>query len=204
MPPFQELFNSQEFWSAVIISLIGGGGIVGAIITAWSNRRSKAQEDRDSAEADKLATEAAQAAVQILTDSVIQPLREQVDKQAAQIQHLEEKQAMQTRNLEQTQQDLKEKQEEYFALGAYTRSLFHWLQEFCEIMEPDFLARHPKPRLPDRLRPDIAPETVGKSRDGPRIPVHLHFHDRSLELHETTVKPTHFSKPSHLWGWLFC
>ena len=65
-------------------------------------------------------------------------------------------------NLEQTQQDLKEKQEEYFALGAYTRSLFHWLQEFCEIMEPDFLARHPKPRLPDRLRPDIAPETVGK------------------------------------------
>ena len=92
MPPFQELFNSQEFWSAVIISLIGGGGIVGALITAWSSRRSKAQEDRDSAEADKLATEAAQAAVQILTDSVIQPLREQVDKQAAQIQHLEEKQ----------------------------------------------------------------------------------------------------------------
>lgn len=69
---------------------------------------------------------------------------------------------MQTQNLEQTQQDLKEKQEEYFALGAYTRSLFHWLQEFCEIMEPDFLARHPKPRLPDKLRPDIAPETIGK------------------------------------------
>ena len=68
MPPFQELFNSQEFWSAVIISLIGG----------------------------------------------------------------------------------------------YTRSLFHWLQEFCEIMEPDFLARYPKPRLPDKLRPDIAPETIGK------------------------------------------
>lgn len=144
MPPFQELFNSQEFWSAVIISLIGGGGIVGAIITAWSSRRSGAQEDRDGAEADKLATEAAQAAVQILTDSVIQPLREQVDKQAAQIQHLEER------------------QRKYFALTAYTRSLFHWLQQFCEIVEPEFLARHPKPRLPDELRPDIAPETLGK------------------------------------------
>lgn len=144
MPPFQELFNSQEFWSAVIISLIGGGGIVGAIITAWSSRRSEAQEDRDSAEADKLATEAAQAAVQILTDSVIQPLREQVDKQAAQIQHLEER------------------QRKYFALTAYTRSLFHWLQQFCEIVEPEFLARYPKPRLPDELRPDIAPETLGK------------------------------------------
>lgn len=162
MPPFQDLFNSQEFWSAVIISLIGGGGIVGAIITAWSNRRSEAQEDRDGAEADKLAAEAAQTAVQILTDSVIQPLREQVDKQAAQIQHLEEKQATQTQNLEQTQQDLEEKQQEYFALTAYTRSLFHWLQQFCEIVEPEFLNRHPKPHLPDELRADVAPETLGK------------------------------------------
>ena len=144
MPPFQDLFNSQEFWSAVIISLIGGGGIVGAIITAWSNRRSKSQDEHEQAEAGKLAAEAAETAVHILTDNVIQSLREQVESQGAQIQHLEEK------------------QQEYFALGAYTRSLFHWLQEFCEIMEPDFLARHPKPRLPDRLRPDIAPETVGK------------------------------------------
>ena len=68
MPPFQELFNSQEFWSAVIISLIGGGGIAGAIITAWSSRRSKSQEARDGAEAGKLASEAAHAAVQIITD----------------------------------------------------------------------------------------------------------------------------------------
>lgn len=144
MPPFQDLFNSQEFWSAVIISLIGGGGIVGAIITAWSNRRSDAQDEHEQAEADKLAAEAAEAAVRILTDSVIQPLRAQVESQGDQIQHLEER------------------QRKYFALTAYTRSLFHWLQQFCEIVEPEFLARHPKPRLPDELRPDIAPETVGK------------------------------------------
>ena len=144
MPPFQDLLNSQEFWSAVIISLIGGGGIVGAIITAWSNRRSKSQEEHEQAEADKLAAEAAEAAVRILTDSVIQPLRAQVESQGDQIRHLEEK------------------QRKYFALTAYTRSLFHWLQQFCEIVEPEFLARHPKPHLPDELRPDIAPETVGK------------------------------------------
>lgn len=155
MPPFQDLFNSQEFWSAVIISLIGGGGIVGAIITAWSNRRSEAQEDRDGAEADKLAAEAAETAVHILTDSVIRPLREQVEAQGAQIQHLEKKQAEQAKNLE-------AKQKKNLVVTTYTRSLFHWLQEFCEIMDPEFLARHPKPRLPDELRPDIAPETVGK------------------------------------------
>lgn len=162
MPPFQDLFNSQEFWSAVIISLIGGGGIVGAIITAWSNRRSEAQEDRDGAEADKLAAEAAETAVHILTDSVIQPLREQVESQGAQIQHLEKKQAEQAKNLEAKQKNLEEQQKKNLVVTTYTRSLFHWLQEFCEIVEPEFLARHPKPRLPDELRPDIAPETVGK------------------------------------------
>ena len=169
MPPFQELFNSQEFWSAVIISLIGGGGIVGAIITAWSNRRSKSQDEHEQAEADKLAAEAAETAVHILTDNVIQPLREQVESQGAQIQHLERKQAEQARNLEAKQKNLEEQQEKNLEVAqknlvvtTYTRSLFHWLQEFCEIMEPEFLARHPKPRLPDELRPDIAPETVGK------------------------------------------
>lgn len=162
MPPFQDLFNSQEFWSAVIISLIGGGGIVGAIITAWSNRRSKSQDEHEQAEADKLAAEAAETAVHILTDSVIQPLREQVESQGAQIQHLEKKQAEQAKNLEAKQKNLEEQQKKNLVVTTYTRSLFHWLQEFCEISEPEFLARHPKPRLPDELRPDIAPETVGK------------------------------------------
>lgn len=162
MPPFQDLFNSQEFWSAVIISLIGGGGIVGAIITAWSNRRSEAQDEHEQAEADKLAAEAAETAVHILTDSVIQPLREQVESQGAQIQHLKKKQAEQARNLEAKQKNLEEQQKKNLVVTTYTRSLFHWLQEFCEIMEPEFLAHHPKPRLPDELRPDIAPETLGK------------------------------------------
>lgn len=162
MPPFQDLFNSQEFWSAVIISLIGGGGIVGAIITAWSNRRSKAQDEHEQAEADKLSAEAAEAAVRILTDSVIHPLREQVESQGAQIQHLEKKQAEQAKNLEEQQKKNLEVAQKNLVVTTYTRSLFHWLQQFCEIVEPEFLARHPKPRLPDELRPDIAPETVGK------------------------------------------
>lgn len=127
MPPL-DLFSSQEFWTAVIVALVGGGG-VGAIIGAISSRR------KDTADI------AAQAC-DILTDSVINPLREQVDEQEGQIEHLEKQ------------------QRKYFALTAYTRSLFHWLQEFCEIIEPEFLKRHPKPHLPDELRADIAPETL--------------------------------------------
>ena len=125
-----DLLSSTEFWTSLFVALVGGGG-VGAIIGAISSRR------KDTADI------AAQAC-DILTDSVIKPLREQVDEQEGQIEHLEKQ------------------QRKYFALTAYTRSLFHWLQEFCEVVDPDFLERHPKPHLPDELRADIAPETFSR------------------------------------------
>lgn len=39
---------------------------------------------------------------------------------------------------------------------GYIRSLGHWLAQFCEIIEPEFLDRHPKPSLPDEIRDRIA------------------------------------------------
>lgn len=38
---------------------------------------------------------------------------------------------------------------------GYIRSLGHWLAQFCEIIEPEFLCHHPKPSLPDELRSRI-------------------------------------------------
>ena len=73
-----EIFSSTEFWTSLLVALIGGGG-VGAIIGAVSGRR------KDTADI------AAQAC-DILTDSVINPLREQVDEQEGQIEHLEKQQ----------------------------------------------------------------------------------------------------------------
>lgn len=35
---------------------------------------------------------------------------------------------------------------------GYLRSLGHWLAQFCEVIDPEFLARHPKPHVPDELR----------------------------------------------------
>lgn len=128
--PMLDLLSSTEFWTSLLVTLVGGGG-VGAIIGAVSSRR------KDTADI-------AAKACDILTDSVIKPLREQVESQEEQIQHLEVQ------------------QRKYFALAEYTRSLFHWLQQFCEIVDPDFLERHPKPHLPDELRGDIMPESFGK------------------------------------------
>lgn len=138
MSPFHDLFSSTEFWSALILALIGGGGL-GGMVGAWSNRR------KNEADIDGITADAADKAVRILTESIIDPLREQVAYQAEQIRRLEEV------------------QRKYFKAVAYTRSLFHWLQSFCELVEPEFLKRHPKPSLPDELRPDVAPETITES-----------------------------------------
>jgi hypothetical protein len=140
MSPFHDLFSSAEFWSALILALLGGGGI-GGLVGAWSNSR------KNEADIDSITADAADKAVKILTDSIISPLREQVAYQEEQIRHLEEV------------------QRKYFTAVAYTRSLFHWLQDFCELVEPDFLARHPKPSLPDELRPDVAPETIESNKE---------------------------------------
>lgn len=40
---------------------------------------------------------------------------------------------------------------------GYIRSLGHWLAQFCEIIDDEFLTRHPKPNLPDELRDRICP-----------------------------------------------
>lgn len=39
---------------------------------------------------------------------------------------------------------------------GYIRALGHWLAQFCEIIDPEFLEDHPKPSLPDDLRDRIA------------------------------------------------
>lgn len=135
MPPFQQLFGSMEFWSALILALIGGGGL-GGLVGAWSSRR------KNEADIDSITADAADKAVKILTESIISPLREQVTYQEEQIRHLEDV------------------QRKYFKAVAYVRSLSHWLQSFCAVTEPEFLKRHPKPSLPDELRPDVAPETI--------------------------------------------
>ena len=71
MSPFHDLFSSAEFWSALILALLGGGGI-GGLVGAWSNSR------KTEADIDGITADAADKAVKILTESIIDPLREQV------------------------------------------------------------------------------------------------------------------------------
>lgn len=47
---------------------------------------------------------------------------------------------------------------------SYIRDLFHWLAKLCGVIDPEWLAYNPKPRLPDSIRNDITSinERVGK------------------------------------------
>lgn len=40
---------------------------------------------------------------------------------------------------------------------SYIRAVGHWLDELCHVLDPEFLERYPKPRLPDELRSIIEP-----------------------------------------------
>ena len=40
---------------------------------------------------------------------------------------------------------------------SYIRAIGHWLGELCNVLDPEFLKQHPKPRLPDGLRSTIEP-----------------------------------------------
>lgn len=127
---------SEEIIIAIVSGVFGGGAVT-SLVTALLSKR------KTNAEAASIIAEASQKALDTVKTDVIQPLREQIDFQEEQIRHLEGV------------------QRKSFIMTRYTRDLFHWLQSFCEIVEPDFLAQHPKPSLPDELRPDIAPETIG-------------------------------------------
>lgn len=70
-------------------------------------------------------------------------LKKQIDAQDEKINKL-----IQTRDELQHVSDLE---------TGYIRSLGHWLAKFCQIIDDDFLARNPKPPLPNELRNRICP-----------------------------------------------
>lgn len=48
---------------------------------------------------------------------------------------------------------------------SYIRAMGHWLGELCNILDPEFLKRHPKPSLPDALRSTIEPLADANSKE---------------------------------------
>lgn len=45
---------------------------------------------------------------------------------------------------------------------SYIRAIGHWLGELCQVLDPEFLEKYPKPRLPDELRDTIEPLDINE------------------------------------------
>ena len=45
---------------------------------------------------------------------------------------------------------------------SYIRAIGHWLGELCQVLDPEFLEKYPKPRLPDGLRDIIEPLDINE------------------------------------------
>ena len=48
---------------------------------------------------------------------------------------------------------------------SYIRAIGHWLGELCNVLDPEFLRRYPKPSLPDALRSTIEPLANANSKE---------------------------------------
>lgn len=48
---------------------------------------------------------------------------------------------------------------------SYIRAIGHWLGELCNVLDPEFLKRYPKPSLPDGLRSTIEPLANANSKE---------------------------------------
>lgn len=126
----EKLLTDPDAWTSVIIAFISSGMLT-AFITLFATWR------KDEVDAGRLAAEAAHEAVDIMRDGIIKPLREQVDSQNEQIEHLDRQSA------------------KFFASVGYIRALCHWLDPAVRAMEPACMAKHPKPHLPDSLRDQV-------------------------------------------------
>lgn len=137
MHPLEQLLASTQFWNDALIALIGGGGVGGVISALAARRKTNAETQQAQSQADKLTSDAAKQAVDILTQNVIQPLRDQVENQSEQIDALEKDQRT------------------FFKAVTYIRALCHWLDPAVTAIEPEYMAAHPKPSLPNDLRGEV-------------------------------------------------
>lgn len=139
VPPFWE---TVDFWIPFLVAVVSGGGL-GGLITSIVGRR------KTLAERDNLAADAARKAVDILTVDVIAPLRDEAGRERERADALAGRVST-----------LEAEERAYIEAVRYVRALCHWLDAAVTLIDPGYMAAHPKPRLPDGLRPVVAPDSM--------------------------------------------
>lgn len=140
------MFNPVQLDTTIIVAIITG---VVSLSVSLIGFRSKKKSDE--AEAYK--------SMQETIEGLHRDIKEQ-DHRIGHLSHLviseqEQRRAAEAGLLEEKQKTLEN--------TAYLRAVGHWVAGLCEVLDPQWLQAHPKPHLPDVIRPEI--EALAKGTD---------------------------------------
>lgn len=132
------MFDPDQIDTTIIVAIITGVvSLVVSLIGFKSRKRS------DEAEAYKDMQETIEGLHRDITAQ---------DKRIGSLSHLiiseqEQRQEAETR--------MYETEQERLTMAAYIRAVGHWMAQLCNVLDPQWAEDHPKPHLPDSIRPDM-------------------------------------------------
>lgn len=132
------MFSSVQLDTTIIVAII-----TGVVSLTVSFIGFKVKEKSDEAEAFK--------SMQETIEGLHRDIKEQ-DRRIGHLSHLVISEQEQRRTAEAS---LLEEKQKTIENTAYLRSLGHWFAELCEVLDPAWLSAHPKPHLPNTIRPEI-------------------------------------------------
>lgn len=132
------MFSPVQLDTTIIVAII-----TGVVSLTVSLIGFKVKEKSDEAEAFK--------SMQETIEGLHRDIKEQ-DKRIGYLSHLVISEQEQRRTAEAS---LLEERQKTLENTAYLRAVDHWFAGLCEVLDPAWLKTHPKPHLPDIIRPEI-------------------------------------------------
>ena len=138
------MFSPVQLDTTIIVAIITGiASLLVSFLTIRARKRS------DESEAYKSMQE------------TIEGLHRDIKEQDRRIGHLSHLVISEQEQRRQAEINLLEEKQKTLENTAYLRALGHWFEALCEVLDPAWLEAHPKPHLPNIIRPEINALTVG-------------------------------------------
>ena len=138
------MFSPVQLDTTIIVAII-----TGVVSLTVSLIGFKVKEKSDEAEAFKSMQE------------TIEGLHRDIKEQDRRIGHLSHLVISEQDQRRQAETSLLEEKQKTLESTAYLRALGHWFEGLCEVLDPVWLKAHPKPHLPNIIRPEISALTAG-------------------------------------------
>ena len=138
------MFSPVQLDTTIIVAII-----TGVVSLTVSLIGFKVKEKSDEAEAFKSMQE------------TIEGLHRDIKEQDRRIRHLSHLVISEQEQRRQAETNLLEEKQKTLANTAYLRDLGHWFEALCGVLDPAWLQAHPKPHLPNIIRPEISALTAG-------------------------------------------